>query len=79
MPGFVSTGLIRTSLDESIGRTRTHLASAGEDMRRLARVCEARAEVCAAYARAVWRYRQLTFAEQLASGFPSRPATWVEL
>ena len=79
VPGFVSTGLIRTSLDESIGRTRSHLTTAGEDMRRLARVCEARAVVCADYAGAVRRYRQLTFAEQLASGYPSRPATWADL
>jgi hypothetical protein len=79
VPGFVSTGLIRTSLDESIGRTRTHLSTAGEEMRRLARVCEARAVVCADYARAVWRYLQLTLVEQLATGYPSRPATWVEM
>lgn len=79
VPGFVGSGLIRTSLDESISRTSAHLSAAGEEMYRLARVCEARAMVCADYARAVWRYRQLTFAEQLAQGYPSRPATWAEL
>jgi len=79
VPGFVSTGLIRASLDESIRRISNHLTAAGEEMYRLARMCEARAMVCADYARAVLRYRQLTFAEQLAQGYPSRPVTWAEL
>ena len=79
VPGFVSTGLIRASLDDSISRTSNHLTAAGEEMYRLARVCEARAIVCADYGRAVWRYRQLTFAEQLAQEYPSRPASWAEL
>ena len=79
VPGFVSTGLIRASLDESIGRTGNRLTTAGEEMYRLARVCEARAQVCADYARAVWRYRQLPYFEQLQAVYPSRPATWVGL
>lgn len=78
VPGFVSTGAIHNSVDESIGRTHTHLTTAGEEMYRLARVCEARGLVCADYARAVRRYRDLPYVEQLQSSFPVRPATWVE-
>ncbi len=77
--GFVGPGLVHTAIDESIDRSQGYLVAAGEEMRRLARVCDERAEVCAEYARAVWRYRRLTFVEQLIAGYPSRPASWVEL
>ena len=79
VPGFVSPGLIRAVLDESIVRTSSRLTAAGDEMHRLARVCEARAVVCAEYARAVRRYRQLPYIEQIQATYPPRPATWVDL
>lgn len=77
--GFVGPGLIHTEVDESIDRSQGYLVAACEEMRRLARVCDVRAEVCSEYSRAVWRYRRLTFVEQLIAGYPTRPASWVEL
>jgi len=77
--GFVGDGPVGVAIAESIDRTHMHLAAAGEDMRSAAQVCEARAEVCASYANAVWRYRQLTLVEQLWYGHPVRPASWAEL
>lgn len=76
---FVSDGPVRVSIGESIGRTRTHLAAAGDDMRRVARVCDSRADVCVEYANAVRRFHQLTLVEQLWHGYPIRPAAWAEL
>ena len=76
--GFVSDGPIGVAIDDSIARTHTHLVAAGEDIRRLAQVCDARADVCAEYAHAVWRYHQLTLVEQLWYGYPARPASWAE-
>jgi hypothetical protein len=77
--GFVSDGPIRVSIIESISRTHNRLVAAGEDMRRLAHVCDTRADVCVRYANDVWRYRQLTLTEQLLHGYPIRPAAWAEL
>lgn len=78
-PGFVSDGLVSDNIDASIGRTQTHLVAAGEDMRRLARVCDSRSEACVQYADEVRRYYRLTLVEQLWYGFPARPASWVDL
>ena len=77
--GFVSDGPIRGSIVDSIGRSHDRLVAAGEDMRRLALVCGTRADVCAQYANAVRRYRQMTLPEQLWYGYPVRPAAWAEL
>ncbi len=76
---FVSDGPVSASVSESIHRTHKHLATAGEDLRRVAWVCDSRAEVCAEYVNAVRRYRRLTLVEQLRHGYPIRPASWVEL
>lgn len=77
--GFVSDGVVGDDIEASNARAQSHLVNAGEDMRRLAQVCDTRAEVCAQYAAAVRRYHQLTLVEQLWYGSPSRPASWVDL
>ena len=77
--GFVSDGLVGDAIDASNGRARAHLVTAGEDLQRLARVCDQRGEVCTQYATAVRHYHQLTLVEQLVHGYPIRPASWVEL
>ncbi len=77
-PGFVAEGLVRDTIDASNERTRDHLRGAGDEMARLARVCELRADVCAQYARAVRRYRELVGHERLLVGPPIPPASWVD-
>jgi len=76
--GFVSDGLVHDTIDTSNERTRDHLRSAGDDMGRLARVCELRADVCAHYVGAVKRYRELSWDERLLVRRPTPPASWVD-
>lgn len=77
--GFVAAGPVQDTIDESLRRTRGALVAAGDELTRIAAVCDARAEVCAEFARSVERYRHLTPVEQLLRRPPTRPARWVEL
>ncbi len=76
--GFVGDGLVRDTIDTSNDRTRDHLRSAGDDMGRLARVCEMRADVCAQHAGAVRRYWELSWDQRLLVRPPVPPAPWVD-
>ena len=74
----IATGPVQVSVDGALGALRDHLVRAGDELRRLAGVCDHRADVCADYARAVWRYGQLGWDERWLVRPPVRPATWVE-
>ena len=79
VPGFVSAGIVADDIEASNERAANRLATAGDDLVRIARICDGRAEVCARYADAVWRFYQMSFDEQLQHGYPARPATWADV
>lgn len=76
--GFVGDGPAREALAGSLERRRVWLVAAGETLRRLATTCDDRAEVCARYASALARYRELSPHERLAVPAPLPPAPWVD-
>ena len=78
-PADLAGGPVQSSLETSLAARRHHLGRAGDELSRLAGVCDHRADVCADYARAVWRHSQLGWQERWQTTPPVRPATWVEL
>ena len=75
---FMGDGPVRTSIDDSLSTIRSSLNEASDHLVSLALECDRRAEVCAAYARALDRYRRLPFIEQLLVSEPTRPVWWAD-
>lgn len=78
-PADLATGPVRVAFDDALHAVRRRLARAGAELRHLAAVCDRRAEVCAAYARAVRRHSQLGLLDSWTTPPPARPAPWVDL
>ena len=78
-PGDVAGGPVEEAFDASLDVTADHLRHARDELGRLASVCEHRAEICAEYARAVWRHAQLDVIDRWLTRPPAPPAAWVEL
>lgn len=76
--GFAGDGIVRDAVDAAFDRTARRLRAAGDEILRIARVCDARADVCQQYADAVRRHHERSLIEQLWHGDPVRPESWVE-
>lgn len=71
-------GPVLASIDDSLTTIRASLGAAADHLVSLAVECDRRAEVCEAYRRAIGRYGQLPWIEQIVTPVPSRPAWWAD-
>ncbi len=75
---WMGDGPARTVVEESLTVAGRSIVEASADLVELAAECDRRAAVCAAYRRALDRYRQLPFLDQLLTAAPVRPARWAD-
>lgn len=74
---FAAAGPVATLHDRSVEVVGAYLATASDEMSRLAVECDRRAEVCDAYDRSVRAWRDLPWIDRWSVSPPLPPAPWV--
>ena len=78
-PSYLGPGPVGEVLDGSLASVRSDLIAAGDDLERLATVCDQRAAVCAEYRREWVTYWELPPFERIRVPIPTRPARWADV